>query len=144
MVQPLSKLTPCLYSSFREKIANVTLFDKFGNGARELYHFAVQLSPISRTSMEKPYTSYQIVMVAGGKCSLAYSGSQDEGPLHQYFEENLARQLALSRYRYQIKVEGKAPIYKLLSSQNLILPREQAWALKQLGFSIPKGVKDVK
>jgi hypothetical protein len=144
MNQPLGTVTSCLHTPFKERVESVTLFEKRSLKDFDLYHFAVQLSFASGKESREQYTSYQLVKLSSGKCSLVFSGDQDNGPLHQYFDEALSKDLALSQYRYKIKKEGKVSIQRLLSSRNLILPREQAWALRQLGFNVPKGVEDVK
>jgi hypothetical protein len=125
----------------REKAEKITLFDKIHTNQGDLLNVEVVLSFQSGPKQRTKYNSYQSVLESNGKFTLAYSDTGDIGPRSQYFSEAISRKLALSRYKYQLRKGRKAEILNQLKAP--LLPKEDIWALKQLGFNVPSTVKEL-
>jgi hypothetical protein len=141
---PSITLREAIHIPIREKAEKITLFDKIHTNQGDLFNVEVVLSFQSGPRQRTKYSSYQTVLESKGKYTLAYSGTGDEGPLSQYFSEAIARKLALSRFQYQIRTGRKAEILSWLKAPKLTLPKEDIWALKQLGIKVPSTIKEFK
>jgi hypothetical protein len=128
---------------FREKAEKITLFDKIHTNKGDLLHVEVVLSFQSGPKERTKYNSYQSVLETNGKYTLAYSDTGNIGPRSQHFSESMARKLSLSKFQYQIRKGKRNEILSLLKTPNLRLPKEDIWALKQLGIKVPSTVKEL-
>lgn len=86
-----------------------------------------------------------VISVAGQQCQEEfYNAPGDAVSLTQVVERNVANQLALGRYKHEIKQFGRAKVQanldRVIASQGTVYP-EDRWALQQLGFKLPASVR---
>jgi hypothetical protein len=111
---------------------------------------------IEVTEPEDPQYPWEtLVIVKGGKCTNPIPERQQVRTLTQFMPYNVAQKLALTRYRKWLeKPNGKARIQRQiqvldlkpgtpadLDLDELVIAPEDAWALKELGYTIPPQYK---
>lgn len=126
----------------REHAEKITLFDKIPTNKGELLNVEVVLSFQSGPKQRTKYSSYQSILGKDGNFTNVYSDSGDIGPRSQYFDDAMAKKLALSRYQYQIRKGRKAVILSRINKTH-VLPKEDIWALKKLGFTVPSSIRGI-
>jgi hypothetical protein len=140
---PTQRIASCIEHPFRGKVEQVSIFAKIEVKKGILYQVIARVR-------EQPYINetsddHQIVLISGSKCSVVYSDLiGDSPPFHRYFDENLSRKIAVNWYSWRIKQYGREPLQKWLNKTTPKIPREEYWALKQLGFRVPDKYEEVK
>jgi hypothetical protein len=86
-----------------------------------------------------------VISVAGQQCQEEfYNLPGDALSLTQVVERNVANQLALGRYKHEIRRLGRAKIQanvnRVIASKGALYP-EDRWALQQMGFKLPATVR---
>lgn len=87
-----------------------------------------------------------VISVANRQCKQEFfNPTGDTGSLTQVIGQDAARQLALGRYRREVRQFGKARVQQQINqaaaAPNGVFYPEDVWALRQLGFSIPTTVR---
>lgn len=86
-----------------------------------------------------------VISVAGQQCQEEFYNAPGEAvSLTQVVERNVANQLALGRYKQEIRRFGhtkvQANLNRVIASKGALYP-EDRWALQQLGFKLPASVR---
>jgi hypothetical protein len=86
-----------------------------------------------------------VISVAGQQCQEEfYNAPGDTVSLTQVVERNVANQLALGRYKQEIRRFGRAKVQanlnRVIAVQSTVHP-EDRWALRQLGFKLSTHVR---
>jgi hypothetical protein len=86
-----------------------------------------------------------VISVVGQQCQEEfYNIPGDAISLTQVVERNVANQLALGRYKHEIRRLGRtkvqANLNRVIASKGALYP-EDRWALQQLGFKLPASVR---
>ena len=151
----LSRLKTCNSDLPKLKITNFHFIEFIHENAflmksyrksSELEHknFGFQIALKINGSNDNEYYIQRVLYFHNANCVHAYTGKRgDATPLHSIFDQQDARSLALTWYKWRL---AKIPRERnstqgYLNSNYPALAEEEYWALSQLGYKMPKNYK---
>jgi hypothetical protein len=132
-----NSLKPCLPTQTRLPIERVEAIAQTKTHQKVYYLLAAY--PASGYGIDL------VISVKQGRCQQEFFNPAGEvRSLTSTLEPDVARQLALGRYKRELQMLGRAKLQEHINqaaaSSNGVFYPEDIWALRQLGFSIPKTV----
>lgn len=129
-------IKPCIPSI---QVAKAELVSKAHSGKVEYYLLgAYELNDTQGTDL--------VISLTGDRCrEIFYNPMGDAIPLASSVSKKVARQLTLGRYQQEIKKIGRQKFQQQLNEsasqqKQVVWWDEEVWALRQLGFKIPRNV----